>query len=223
MATKRRAFKRSAQRSQKKARVSSKKSGALRSIARSQVYPFRRFHFKIAQGGTDNVPLFGNVTFTLGDVPNHTEFTTLFDQYKIAGIKYRWVLTRNPDYSGTVISNVYNTTYQGSFPRIMWVHDYDDSGVPANLLEMQQYPKMKEVYLTGSNPMTPWYYIRPARSAVEYEALNNSSYRPQWKGFIDCASTTAPHYGIKYGVDGLNTGLQLRLECWYYMVFKNVR
>lgn len=196
----------------------------LTTVANSQVYPFRRFHFKIAQGGTDGLTQSGTTTFALADLPNHTEFTSLFDQYKIAGIKYRWVINRNPDYGGAVVSNVYNTAVQGAFPRIMWVHDYDStSGLPANFAELQQYTKMKEVYLTGDKPYTKWYFFKPARQAVGYESAVNSAYSPTWKGFIDCASDTTPHCGIRYFGDALNSFIQLRLECWYYLVFKNVR
>lgn len=196
----------------------------IRQVASSQVYPFRRFNFKQLVGGTDGVNYSGNITFQLADLPNYTEFTSLFDQYKIGGIKYRWVINRNPDYGGAVVSNVYNTAVQGQYPRIMWVQDYDNiTGVPANFAELQQYSKMKEIYLTPDRPYTRWFFFKPARQAVEYEGAVNSSYRPTWKGFIDCASDSAPHCSIRYFGDSLSSNMQLRLECWYYMVFKHVR
>lgn len=196
----------------------------LKKTAQAQVYPFRRFNFKLSAGGTDGTSLNGIVTFQLADLPNYTEFTALFDQYKIGGIKYRWVTNRNPDYGGAVVSNVYNTAVQGTYPRIMWVHDYDNvSGNPANFAELQQYPKMKEVYLTPDRPYTKWFFFKPARQAVEYESAVNSAYRPTWKGFIDCASDSTPHAGIRWFADAVNSNIQIRLECWYYLVFKNVR
>lgn len=203
----------------RKARI----SRPLTAVARSQVYPFKRFAFKVTQGGTDNLATGLGLSFQLSDLPNYTEFTALFDQYKIGGIKYRWVVNRSPDYGGAVVSNVYNTAVQGTYPRIMWVHDYDSYTAPANFAELQQYPKMKEVYLTPDRPYTKWFFFKPARANVEFESGVNSAYSPTWKGFVDCASDTTPHAGIRTFYDGLNNNMQLRLECWYYLVFKNVR
>lgn len=203
-----------------RARVPRKPLG---SIAGAQVYPFRRFQYKDTIGGLDGNTWTKSYSFALTDLTNYTEFTALFDQFKIAGIKYRWVLNRNPDFAGAVVSTVYNTVVQGQYPRIMWVQDYDGGAAPANFAELQQYPRMKEVYLTPDRPATRWYYFKPARLAVEYESATLSAYRPTWKGFIDVASTDTPCYGIRAFGDSLNSNVQLRLECWYYLVMKNVR
>lgn len=197
---------------------------SLRSVARHQIYPFKRFQFKATLTPGDGNTFAQNFDFKLSDLGNYTEFTALFDQFKISGIKYRWVVNRNPDYGGVVVSNVYNTVVQGQYPRIMWVHDYDGSAAaPANFNELQQYPKMKEVYLTPDRPYTKWFYFKPARLAVDYESATLSAYRPIWNGFIDASSVDTPHYGIRCFGDAVNTNIQLRLECWYYLVMKNVR
>lgn len=196
---------------------------ALRANTQSQTYAFKRFQFKDTITPGDGNTFAKSYDFRLEDLSNYTEFTALFDQFKIAGIKYRWVVNRNPDFGGTVVSNVYNTVVQGQYPRIMWVHDYDGGAAPANYAELQQYPRMKEVYLTPDRPYTKWYYVKPARLAVDYESATLSAYRPIWKGFIDAASTATPHYGIRCFGDAVNTNVQLRLECWYYLVMKNVR
>lgn len=211
--------------SRKTTRKPRRKQFASRALVRRplNLYSFKRFHFKLLQGGGDGAAYTNALTFQLSDVPNHTEFTNLFDQFKITGIKYRWVVTRNPDYGGGLVSGVPNASYTGSYPRIMWVHDFDSTSVPANFAELQQYPNMKEIYLNDSKPVTRWYYLKPARLAVEYETAVLSAYRPTWKGFIDCASDATQHYGLRYYMDGLAANVQVRLECWYMMAFKNVR
>lgn len=195
----------------------------LRSVMRRQLYPFSRFQFLEIISGADGTTVGRSSNFKLSDLPNYTEFTALFDQFRISRIKYRWVVNRNPDYGGAVVTNIYNTVVQGVYPRIMWVHDYDGGAVPANFADLQQYPSMKEVYLTPDKPYTKWYYIKPARLAVEYETAALSAYRPTWSGYLDVASVDTPFYGIRMFADGLNTGIQLRLECWYELEFKNVR
>lgn len=198
-------------------------SRILRTVGNGQVYPFKRFQFRDTLTPGDGATVSRSLDFKLSDLGNYTEFTALFDQFKIGGIKYRWVVNRNPDYGGAVVSNVYNTAVQGLYPRLMWVHDYDGGAAPANFADLQQYPKMKEVYLTPDRPYTKWYYFKPARLAVEYESATLSAYRPQWKGFLDVASVDTPHYGIRMFADSINTNVQVRLECWYYLVMKNVR
>lgn len=220
----RRYRKRSTRRRFRKKSYRKRSTRVLRTVARSQVYPFKRFQFKATLTPGDGNTFSQNIDFKLSDLGNYTEFTALFDQFKISGIKYRWVINRSPDYGGTVVSNVYNTTVQGTYPRIMWVQDYDGAAsAPANYNELQQYPRMKEVYLTPDRPYTRWYYFKPARASVEYESATLSAYKPEWKGFIDAASVDTPHYGLRVFGDSVNTNIQLRLECWYYMVFKNVR
>lgn len=189
-------------------------SKPISALARAQVYSFKRFlSGKVNITGSDVVPnVGGGVSFTLNDVPSSGEFTVLFDQYKIAGIAYRWVVSVDPMIATTK-----------KYPQLVWTHDYDDAVAPSNFNEIAQYPALREHWFGDSRQTTRWQYIKPARAAVEYESAVLSAYRPQWKGFIDCASSTAPHNGIKYWVNGLQAGVSLFLQCRYYMVFKNAR
>jgi len=186
---------------------------SLRANTKGQVYAFKRFVDKKANiVGNDAVPAgISAVTFQLNDVTQATEFTSLFDQYKIGGIQYRWVVSKDP-----------MVATSKTFPRLVTVHDYDDN-TPGNLNDLYQYPKMKEFWFTESRNATPWAFLKPARQSVEYESPTNSAYRPTWKGFIDCASPATPHYAIKYAWEALQTGMNIYLQCRYYLVFKNVR
>lgn len=200
-------------RSGKRRRIMKRRSALARTAVR-QLFATKRFvSGKLALNGNDAVSTqLGGVNFTLTDVPSNGELTVLFDQYKIAGIAYRWVINTDP-----MVLTV------KKYPRLIWVHDYDDSSAPGAFNDLAQYPKMREHWFTENRQCTKWKFIRPARAAVEYESATLSSYRPQWKGFIDCASNTAPHYGIKYYVDQFQTGVSLYLQCRYYLVFKNAR
>lgn len=201
-------------RRRRKFNMSGKKS--LRANTRGQVYAFKRFvSVKVNMVGSDAIPGgAGGVNFQLTDVVNYTEFTNLFDQYKIAGVAYRFVVNKDPMQGTPAVTPAY--------PRLLWAHDYDDSSTPV-LNDLYQYPKVNEFWFTDSRNSTRWNFIKPARAAVEYESATLSSYRPQWKGFIDCASNSAPHYGVKYGYQNLISGMNIYMQCKYYLVFKNVR
>lgn len=186
----------------------------LSKVGKAQVYPFCRFvNRKVTITGNDTLPSqFGGIRFSLNDVPGVTEFTALFDQYKIAGVAYRWVINR--DVNNNTIKN---------YPRLIWTIDNDDDATPSALTDIEQYPKMKEFFFSDARQTTRWYYMKPARAAVEWESAVASSYRPQWKGFIDCASPGAAHFGLKYGTEACQNGVLLYLQCKYYLVMKNVR
>jgi len=189
---------------------------ALRQTARSQVFALKRFvSGKVAQNGNDAVPSLGRgVDFQLVDVPAYTELSSLFDQYKITGVAYRFVISRDP-----MATNVTTKLY----PRLTWVHDYDDASAPSSFNEIAQYPNCKEHWFSETRQHTKWHFIKPAKSQVMYESATLSGYQPTWKGFVDMASNIMPHYGIKMWWDYLQTGVTLYMQCKYYVVCKNVR
>lgn len=191
----------------------------LSTIANRQVYPFKRFvGYKVTLVGNDAVPgVLGGVAFTFNDLPSPTEFSNLFDQYKLVGVAYRWVVNKDPMLSNT------STAATRLYPRICWVHDYDDNNTPGALTDIYQYPKMKEFYFSETHPQTKWYYIKPAKANVGYEGATNSWYSPDWKSWVDMASTNVPHYGIKYGTEGQFAGININLQTRYYFLCKNVR
>lgn len=152
------------------------------------------------------------VVFRLSDLPAYTEFTNLFDRFRITGVKYRWVINRDPDTSDNRV-----------FPVIRWVHDYDDSTSSGDYQVLSQYPRMKEFWFSGNRQTSRWYFMRPSTLDVGYESATLSSYEPSWKKLIDCASYDTPHYGIKYETMQNMGGQSIYLEVKYYLRFKNVR
>lgn len=166
--------------------------------------------------GNDAVPeATGTATFQLTDLQANSEFTAMFDQYKLVKVLYRWVITRNTDFTPT----------QGNrgFPvRILWCHDFNDSA-PISSAEMMQRAGMREIYMQGDEiPTSRWYTLNPALLVVGYESATASSYTPKWRQWIDTASSGTPHYGLKWHVSNLYGGLQLRLEAKEIYEFKGI-
>lgn len=156
------------------------------------------------------------VTFTLNNITSYTEFTNLFDQYQIAGIQYRWRIQRAPESNSNTAS-----TYQGIFPRVYWVHDHDDSSVPANQQVLYQYPRMREFAFTDNKDCTKWYYLKPAVATQVYGPVN-VGYNAKWRAWLDCNYPGTPHYGIKLAFNSLYSGMQLYMDVKYILKFKTV-
>lgn len=198
---------------------------AMRSVAKKQVYPFKRFTTATVLTGSNvvggNGVVQGQRVFKLDDLTGYTEFVNLFDQYKIAAVKFRFRIVRDPSTLATGQFPDPASTV-GVYPILRFVRDYDDTSV-ATLNELYQYPGMKEIVFSPDKPCSRWYYMKPARLDVGFESTVNSSYHPVWKGFIDMASVTTPYYGLKYTSEQLWGNQFIVLECYYYLVCKNVR
>lgn len=175
----------------------------------------QRFVYKLTLAGNDTLPTgSGAVTFSLSDVPNSGEFTGLFDQWRIIGIKYRWVIKRNPEDANTA-------TYKGLYPRVCWVHDHDSAQSTSTLQELQQFGRMSESYFGDSRMNTRWNYLKPACANSVYNGVYNG-YSALWRRWLDSAYPAVPHYGIRYFYDSLYAGVSIELECKYIMQFKTV-
>lgn len=167
--------------------------------------------------GNDTVPeATGTASFQLTDVQASSEFTAMFDNYRLVKVLYRWVITRNTDFTPT-------QTYRGFPVRILWCHDFNDS-TPLSSAEMMQRAGMRELYMQGDEkPASRWYSLNPAVLHVGYESGVASAYTPKWRQWIDTASSSTPHYGLKWHVSNLYGGLQLRLEAKCIYEFKGVQ
>lgn len=149
-------------------------------------------HFKRTFQGADiNASASGNVlkalTFNFNQMPNPTEFTTLFDQYKINAIKWMAV----PNFTGSDL-NPSSTTQ--SIPNMWSVIDHDDAIDPANLNEMLQYPGVK---MTRGQQIHSRYFKPSVLADIAGIVATNVKYQ-QW---LNLANITIPHYGVKYYVD----------------------
>lgn len=181
--------------------------------ATQKVFAAKRWVMKLALNGDDAVPT-GQVAsvFSLSDVPAYTDITNLFDAYKITGIRYRWLINRNPDLNTTA-------GYKGRYVRINHVVDHNDS-LGTTLAELQQYPNMKEEWLNDAKQRTRWYYMKPNTLDLGYTSGLISNYAEQYNRWIGTNDTGAVYYGIKWIYDSLYAGQQLQFECQYYIKAK---
>ena len=162
-----------------------------------------------ASVGTTAPGVAGAYNFALTQVPNASDFTALYDQYKINLVKFT-IIPRG---------NTSNIVTGGNSMGVFTVLDYDDSTVPANLDTLLQHQNMK---MTRSVQQ----HKRVFRPLVRDQLIGSggAASRGQYRGWIDCDDTTIPHFGIKYWFQASPSGTQeYDLKVDYYLAFKNVR
>lgn len=152
-------------------------------------------------------------TFGLNNVNGNGEIISMFDNYRITKVQYRWVCTRSPEFA-TGANN------KGIYPRINWTHDFNDQiAISRDLI--YQRANMKEAYFTSDRQKSRWYTLKPSILAVMYESSTTSAYSPKWRQWLD-TNDTAPHYGIKYAWDQLFAGVNVNLEAKIFMECKGI-
>ncbi len=121
--------------------------------------------------------------FTLAQNPNSASWATLFDQYCIP------IVVCNVRFSENV-----NTIAGGAAPRCYTVLDHDDANT-ITVAQAKAYSTCKEQRTVDN--VTRIIYPRIATAAYSgvFTSFANS------RSWIDCASTTVQHYGMKTAIE----------------------
>lgn len=157
--------------------------------------------------------------FNMNQLPNVSEFTTLFDQYKITGAKISFV----PGGSVSNITPLSGQSLAHSFGRVLSAIDYDDINAPADENTMLQYGSLK---ITNPNAThTRW--IKPKVLAAIYQSLTATSYESRNAPWIDVGNPAAPHYGLKLWINApvspVAASITYNVYLTLYFACKNVR
>jgi len=171
----------------------------------------------------------GAISFTLADLSNYTEYTALFDQYRIRRVQVSFRMCQDPE-SYTQL----NTTSAGNannfYPDIYTTVDHDDTTAPA-YADIMQYDKLKTGLLSPRRWFT--YTCHPTPNLQVYRGVATTGYAmASSKLWLDCAQADIPHYGVKYYIDCAtitgggnnllqNMKIEYRVKMWCQ--FKNQR
>lgn len=207
-----------------------KKRFSRRRGRRTRVHTFKRSFRQF--GNVYNYYVASSKSFTLTELPNYTEFTQLFDQFKICMVKLVFNFTKNDapiNSTGTAPppgSNILTT----SIPSFQWWIDRDDVDVPT-ISEAAQIERNHKTMMNHPVKIV----MRPNVLTMAYEGAVATAYSPAYR-WLDCNDAATPHYGIKYIMDGSG---QYRsptavpgedciigtywVDITYYCAFKNVR
>lgn len=158
-------------------------------------------------------PYLNGQAITLGDIAAPSEFTNLFDSYRIDYVVFKFYMTVTPDAQ---------TGSTASYPRMWWHIDYDDAASPSNLDELKQDRRTRCAILDPKRPIVvKW---KPSVLQLVFNTPVQSTFAPKWKQFIDCAFNATPHYGIKYAIDNFtNPNYKMDIERTVYFTMKDSR
>lgn len=165
--------------------------------------------------------------FQLSDLPNVSEFTTLYDRYMLTHVQARVQLITNPN-AVTYTNSAPGAAVTGTnwYPKFWWCPDYDDSSAES-LEALKQRSKTKCIILQPNKQFT--INIKPACLVKTYGSLLADGYDPKWRQWIDMSNTSVAHYGYKYVVDmnGYDPNdsypFKVQIEYKYWFTCKDVR
>lgn len=129
----------------------------------------------------------GAYKFKLSDLPNYTEFTSLFDKYRITGIRAQFL----PRVNIMDLKNV-NASFT-EIPPVLTVVDYDDASGTDDYASLCQYENAKI-----HNQFRPFsVYFKPMVAIAAYQGAF-TGYSSSRKTWIDAASPSVEYYALKW-------------------------
>lgn len=153
--------------------------------------------------------------FRLSDLIQATEYTRLFDSYRLNGVK----VTMAPLSSLAAANPAY---------KMLTAIDLDDDQLSTtNALLQRSNVKIRTVSAGGGNPQVFSQFLRPRYLTQLYESAIDTGYgqgnRKQW---LDTTDATIPHYGLKVVWDtlpNLTEAVTWQFYFTYYIEFKSLR
>lgn len=177
----------------------------------STVYNFKRKVFLqdwAVVGATQTATA---VQFALSDLPGYTDFTSLYDMYRIDKVEFKLI----PKY--TEVGLVGGSANNSNLQQIHSVIDYDDAVAPTTISQLCQYQSHK---MTRGNRVHKRTVVPKIQATV-----SSLSALPKAKQWIDCDQTSVYHRGIKLIIPAAGqsgTTVYYDLEMTQHLSFKNV-
>jgi hypothetical protein len=142
--------------------------------------------------------------YTLSQVPQQATFTALYDQYRISLIEV-WL---TPEVQGV----------QSNSALLLSVIDYDDANTPTNEAYLENYQNM-----IMTNIQEGHYRVFVPHVAIASYSGTFTSFANMEAPWIDSASNTVAHYGIKAGTTMTNAVIAIGSRVRFTIEFRNVR
>jgi len=152
--------------------------------------------------------------FQLSNLDGYTNFTSLFDQYLLQAVRVSIVPNNN------AIGLQTNTTT--NLVPLYCVLDYDDNTALASIAAAREYDNC--IICEPGESLIRTFSPRIATAAYSGAFTSFANMGPQW---IDAASTSVAHYGMKIFIPGVATS-QTQTQTWdvqfeYFFSFRSLR
>lgn len=161
---------------------------------------------------------------SLADIPNYSEFTNLFDSYKIIGIQFTFRLMDNPDSNNYINSTLFT---QGSnfYPKL-WVVQDRDSQTSTTVAQIRERGHSRQ-YILKPDRFIKVFIKNPVELDAVYDGSSGSTYvpaTPRDKHWLPTGQTGIRHYLLTVGLDKMgyagNT-CTVGIEKRYFLALKN--
>lgn len=160
--------------------------------------------------------IYGTYFASLNQIAGVSDFSGLYDQFKIVGLKWQLI----PRGNASDISPTGGTSAAQSVG-VFSVIDYDDSAPLTSLTQACQYQNMK---MTRSHQVHSRYF-KPRITPTIENGVGGTASALTTRGWLDVSTgANVPHYGIKYVLQQApNVAQTFDLKVDYYLAFKNVK
>lgn len=152
--------------------------------------------------------------FALSFIPNSSDFTNLFDQFRIDKVEFTFEMD--------IADGVLNSTTK--WPRVVVAPDFNNQSAPLSENDILQYEQSKQYQFSTSDRRFS-VTLRPMVAATMFRTGVTSAYAMQPSGWLDIATSDVPHYGLRYWVNNHNTtsfgSSRIRTYTRYWLSFKN--
>lgn len=149
----------------------------------------------------------------ISNVVSASDFTSLFDQYKINYCVWKAYLKIDPSAQAATTA---------SYPRLFYYRDYDDSSIAGSLDEIRESQRARTVVMNPNRPVVVKF--KPNTLATFYNSVGVNNYSPRWGTWLDIGGSGTFHYGFKWAIDDLtNTNYRVNFEITLYFSCKNTR
>jgi hypothetical protein len=175
-------------------------------LKRNKVYSFTRSIISGQITASTTVDALGALSFTLSGFPNSTEFTSLFDQYRIKNVEISFVYL-NPV---SVLAPLYT------------VIDYDDATTPGAVTDLLQYQTLMQTAPGQQHTRR----LEPRFDLAAYSGVFTSFALAQKDQWVDVASPSVQFYGLKYALPataGGTAGVVYNIQITALLQFRNPR
>jgi len=150
----------------------------------------------------DSTELAQSLAFTLDSVKSYTEFTALYDRYRLDKVVVKLRMISNPDaaYPLNTSSSGFLTNPTNWYPQVWSINDYD-GGAGDTVSSIRERQGVKCRTIQPNKPLT--FTVRPAVAVNLYKTSLLSGYGNRWGQWVDAATPDVKHYGLNYVIDTL--------------------
>lgn len=157
---------------------------------------------------------YASYTFELNQIHNYTDFTAMYDSYRIKAVKLTFIPVTNVTFrSNTSNLAVEGTAFSGRFFSCL---DFNDSTTPSSVNQVREYKNAKWTPYTRIHKR----FLYPKVLYRLDENVNVNATQP----WIPTASANVEHYCVKVAFEHPSTsltGTYYTIEAKFYLAFKS--